>query len=162
MAKSRGGDEQSKRPKASAAILDGAVTGAATAPPTDATAAKGPTRRQVRQIARLVDRLETAGEFEVRRRRQLQVALERGRKTKRHRQQVDRAAARVGELIVRLRTLARELESPVPEAAVATPTVVAATTRPAKVTAATTTAATTKAATTKPVARRSRSKPTSA
>jgi hypothetical protein len=91
---------------------------AATPPPADSPArSAGPTRRQVRQIARLVGRLEALGELEARRRRQLQVALEKGRKTKRHRQQVDRAVGRVGELIDRLRTLARELESPVPSAA---------------------------------------------
>lgn len=86
--------------------------------PADAAArVVGPTRRQVREIARLVGRLEALGELEARRRRQLHVALEKGRKTKRHRQQVERAAGRVGELIDRLRTLARELESPVPAAA---------------------------------------------
>jgi hypothetical protein len=93
---------------------------AATPPPADSPArSAGPTRRQVRQIARLVGRLEALGELEARRRRQLQVALEKGRKTKRQRQQVDRAVGRVGELIDRLRTLARELESPVPPAAAA-------------------------------------------
>jgi len=57
--------------------------------------------------------MEAVGQLEARRRRQLQVALEKGRKTKQLRQEVDRAVGRVGELIDRLRTLARELDSPV-------------------------------------------------
>jgi hypothetical protein len=74
----------------------------------------GGTRRQFRQIARLVARLEAAGDLEARSRRQLQAALEKGRKTKRPRQEVDRAVARVAKLIERLRLMARELETPVP------------------------------------------------
>ena len=111
MAKSRDGEDPGKKTAAT-------PKKAATPPPADSPArSAGPTRRQVRQIARLVGRLEALGELEARRRRQLQVALEKGRKTKRQRQQVDRAATRVGELIERLRTLARELESPVPSSA---------------------------------------------
>lgn len=74
----------------------------------------GPRRRQLRQIASLVGRLEAAGAVEARRRHQLQVALEKGRKTKRRHRDVEQAAARVVTLIERLRTLARELDSPVP------------------------------------------------
>lgn len=129
MAKSRDREDPENNPKARAKVahapkaahapkVSGAAKGSAATPLADAPArSAGPTRRQVRQIARLVGRLEALGELEARRRRQLQVALERGRKTKRHRQQVDRAVGRVGELIDRLRTLARELESPVPSAA---------------------------------------------
>lgn len=85
--------------------------------PADASSpASGPPRRQVREIARLVVKLEAVGELETRRRRQLQAALEKGRKAKRHREAVDRSVARVGILIDRLRTLARELDAPVPRA----------------------------------------------
>ena len=146
MAKSRDSGDAGKKPKARAkgvsapkASTAPKANGAVAAPdvatragrPADAAPkAASPTRRQVRQIARLVGRLEALGELEARRRRQLHVALEKGRKTKRHRQQVDRAAGRVGELIDRLRTLARELESPVPAAATVPP--VAAAPKPAK------------------------------
>lgn len=83
--------------------------------PTDASSpASGPARKQVREIARLVAKLEAVGELETRRRRQLQAALEKGHKAKRHRQAVDRSVARVGVLIDRLRTLTRELDAPVP------------------------------------------------
>ena len=169
MPKSQDSDDTGKKPKAGARgdrVAGGSPAEAATLP-TDAPArSAGPTRRQVRQIARLVGRLEALGELEAKRRRQLQVALEKGGKTKRHRQQVDRAVGRVGELIDRLRTLARELESPVPSAtpvrsaarnsapktrnAVAAP----ATAREAKPAAARTLA--------KPAARPNRSKPASA
>ena len=123
MAKSRDG-EDAEKPKARAKTSGAPKVAAATKKTAradgladGAARSVSPTRRQVRQIARLVGRLEGLGELEARRRRQLQVALEKGRKTKRHRQQVDRAAGRVGELIDRLRTLARELELPVPAAA---------------------------------------------
>jgi hypothetical protein len=113
-AKGAGASTASRARRAS----DGPKEAAGANGPADAAArVVGPTRRQVREIARLVGRLEALGELEARRRRQLHVALEKGRKTKRHRQQVERAAGRVGELIDRLRTLARELESPVPAAA---------------------------------------------
>jgi hypothetical protein len=118
MAKSRDTDGPAKRLKARATGMDSPPVEAATASPVDEPAHSArPTRRQVRQIARLVARLEVVGALEARRRRQLQVALEKGRKTRRHRQEVDRAVGRVGELIDRLRTLARELDSPVPSAA---------------------------------------------
>jgi len=119
MAKSGDGEDTGKKPKARAKVAGApkasdAPNEAAATPPAGASARlAGPTRRQVREIARLVGRLEALGELEARRRRQLQVALEKGRKIKRHRQQVDRAVGRVGSLIDRLRTLARELESPV-------------------------------------------------
>ena len=128
MVKSRDGEDAGKKPKARAKVAGApkapdasseavATSEAIATPPVDVPArSAGPTRRQVRQIARLVGRLEALGELEARRRRQLQVALEKGRKSKRHRQQVDRAVGRVGELIDRLRTLARELESPVSSA----------------------------------------------
>jgi len=126
MAKSRDSADVGKKSKASAKGAGGPAIETSVTTPAGSPAASaaeplarsaGPTRRQVREIARLVGRLEALGELEARRRRQLQVALEKGRKTKRHRQQVDRAVGRVGELIDRLRTLARELESPVPSAA---------------------------------------------
>jgi hypothetical protein len=137
MAKSRDGEDRRKEPSdranrdrgsagprktsalsaPSGGSADSAQSAALAKPPRERFArTAGPTRRQVRQIARLVGRLEALGELEARRRRQLQVALEKGRKTKRHRQQVDRTVGRVGALIDRLRTLARELESPVASA----------------------------------------------
>lgn len=106
MAKARTGDDKpSDRAKASA-------PSAAKVP----GRASGGTRRQFRQIARLVARLEAAGDLEARSRRQLEAALEKGRKSRRPRQEVDRAVARVAKLIERLRLLARELETPVPPA----------------------------------------------
>jgi hypothetical protein len=85
--------------------------------PADASSpASGPAHKQVREIARLVAKLEAVGDLETRRRRQLQAALEKGHKARRHRQAVDRSVARVGVLIDRLRTLARELDAPVPRA----------------------------------------------
>lgn len=142
MVKSRDGEGAGKKPKGRAQVAGApkasdARNEAATTPVAIATPPAGaparstrPTRRQVRQIARLVGRLEALGELEARRRRQLQGALEKGRKTKRHRQQVDRAAGRVGELIDRLRTLAHELDSPVPSSAPSPPAAPGATPGP--------------------------------
>jgi hypothetical protein len=170
MAKSRDSEDAPKKSKAPAKGAGGPpIDASATAPagsPADPPArSAGPTRRQVREIARLVGRLEGLGELEARRRRQLQVALEKGRKTRRHRQQVDRAVGRVGELIDRLRTLARELDSPVPAA----PSKPAS--KPDRKTAkapvpgkapATRTSAAAKAARAKPAAARSAAKPVAA
>ena len=169
MVKSRDGEDAGKKPKARAkaarAPKEASATARADQPDDAPVRSTGPTRRQVRQIVRLVGRLEALGELEARRRRQLQVALEKGRKTKRHRQQVDRAAGRVGELIDRLRTLARELESPVPSAAPGSSAVTgpkpAPKTRTAAAAPATARTTTRAAARTlsKPAAPRTRSKP---
>lgn len=122
--------------------------------PGDASSpASGPPRRQVREIARLVAKLEAVGELETRRRRQLQAALEKGHKAKRHRQAVDRSAARVGVLIDRLRTLARELDAPVPRAVKPKPA------PPSKQAATTATSKATVGAKAKPAASAARSKP---